>query len=274
MKIALGVEYNGTHYLGWQRQQNLPSVQAELEKALSVVANQNIEVFCAGRTDSGVHATGQVVHFETNVDRPEKAWEFGTNANLPDDIAVKWAKIVPDDFHARFSATARRYRYILYCNRLRSAILPTGVTHTHLDLDYNRMREAGQALLGERDFTSFRAAQCQSHSPWRNVHSLMVSRFGDYIIVEIQANAFLHHMVRNIVGSLMEVGCGRKPESWIAELLAKKDRTLAAPTAKPDGLYLVNVQYPRRFQLPQTPLGPLFLPDELPAFIIERLKLW
>ena len=236
MKIALGIEYNGKNYFGWQRQDKVLSVQEELEKALSFVANEKIEVFCAGRTDSGVHGTGQVVHFETNAVRPEKAWAFGTNANLPDDIAVKWAKAVDDDFHARFSATARRYRYVIYTNKLRSAILPYGVTHTHLELDHQKMHQAGQYLLGENDFSSFRAAQCQSHTPWRNVHHLQVSRHGDYIVVDIKANAFVHHMVRNIVGSLMEVGCGRQPVEWMKWLLEQKDRKLAAPTAKPDGL--------------------------------------
>lgn len=263
MKIALGVEYNGKNYFGWQKQEKLQSVQQTLEEALSIVANEKIEVFCAGRTDSGVHGTGQVVHFETNAIRPEKAWAFGTNVHLPDDIAVKWAKQVPEDFHARFSATARRYRYILYCNKLRSAILPYGITHTHLDLDAEKMHLAGQALLGENDFSSFRAAQCQSHTPWRNVHHLNVTRQGNYVIVDIQANAFVHHMVRNIVGSLIEVGCGRQPVEWIAELLAKKDRTLAAPTAKAEGLYLVDVHYPEHFELPKMPLGPLFLPEVL-----------
>lgn len=263
MKIALGIEYNGKDYFGWQKQENLQTVQGELEKALSCVANENIEVFCAGRTDSGVHGTGQVVHFETNALRPEKAWAFGTNVHLPDDIAVKWAKQVPEDFHARFSAIARRYRYILYCSKLRSAILPYGITHTHLELDQEKMHLAGQALLGENDFSSFRAAQCQSHSPWRNVHHLNVMRQGNYIIIDIQANAFVHHMVRNIVGSLIEVGCGRQPTEWIAELLAKKDRTLAAPTAKAEGLYLVDVHYPDHFGLPKMPLGPLFLPEIL-----------
>lgn len=263
MKIALGIEYNGKNYFGWQRQEKVASVQEALEKALSFVANEKIEVFCAGRTDSGVHGTGQVVHFETDVTRPEKAWAFGTNANLPDDIAVKWAKQVDDEFHARFSATARRYRYVLYSNKLRSAILPYGVTHTHLMLDHEKMHQAGQFLLGENDFSSFRAAQCQSHTPWRNVHHLQVTRHGDYIVVDIKANAFVHHMVRNIVGSLMEVGCGRQPVEWIEWLLAQKDRTLAAPTAKPEGLYLVRVDYPEKFQLPQTAMGPLFLPENL-----------
>jgi len=259
MKIALGIEYNGKNYFGWQRQEKVVSVQQALEEALSFVANEKIEVFCAGRTDSGVHATGQVVHFETTAQRLEKAWAFGTNANLPDDIAVSWAKAVPDEFHARFSATARRYRYVILNRRLRSAILPYGITHHHFPLDHHLMHQAGQCLLGEHDFSAFRAAQCQSNTPWRNVHHLNVSRQGDYIIVDIQANAFVHHMVRNIVGSLLEVGMGSKPVEWIAEILVKKDRTLAAPTAKAAGLYLVQVHYPEHFALPPNPLGPLFL---------------
>ncbi|MCI7718097.1 tRNA pseudouridine(38-40) synthase TruA [[Pasteurella] aerogenes] len=259
MKIALGIEYNGKRYFGWQKQENLLTVQGELEKAIAFVANEPCQVFCAGRTDSGVHASGQVVHFETNAARPEKAWCFGVNAKLPDDIAVSWAKIVDENFHARFSATARRYRYILYCNKLRSAILPEGITHCHYDLDHQLMHQAGQALLGENDFSAFRAAQCQSNTPFRNVHHLQVTRKGRYVIVDIQANAFLHHMVRNIVGSLIEIGCGNQPVDWMAWLLTKKDRTLAAPTAKAEGLYLVNVQYPAHFQLPAHPLGPLFL---------------
>ncbi|EDK13872.1 TPA: tRNA pseudouridine(38-40) synthase TruA [Haemophilus influenzae] len=263
MKIALGIEYNGQNYYGWQRQEKVRSVQEELEKALSCIANEKIEIFCAGRTDSGVSGTGQVVHFETNVIRPEKAWAFGTNAHLPDDIAVSWAKQVDDEFHARFSATARRYRYILYCNKLRSAILAGGITHCHLDLDAEKMHQAGQCLLGEHDFSSFRAAQCQSHTPWRNVHHLNVSRIGKYIIVDIQANAFVHHMVRNIVGSLIEVGAGNKPIEWMQWLLEQKNRQLAAPTAKPDGLYLVDVIYPQKFDIPKRPIGPLFLEDGL-----------
>ena len=233
MKIALGIEYNGKQYCGWQRQEKVRSVQEELEKALSFVANEKIEVFCAGRTDSGVHGT------------------------------VSWAKVVNDEFHARFSATARRYRYILYCNKLRSANLPEGITHCHLDLDEKKMHQAGQFLLGENDFSSFRAAQCQSNTPWRNVHHLNVVRKGQYIIVDIQANAFVHHMVRNIVGSLIEVGAGNQPVEWMKWLLEQKDRKLAAPTAKPEGLYLVNVIYPEKFAIPQKNLGPLFLEDNL-----------
>ena len=262
MKIALGIEYDGAHYFGWQRQDEVESVQQTLETALSKVANAPVEVFCAGRTDSGVHGTGQVVHFETDAIRPMQAWCFGTNANLPDDIAVKWAVEVDDSFHARFSATARRYRYIILNQKLRSAILPKGVSHYHVDLDHEKMHEAGQYLLGENDFTSFRAAKCQSHTPWRNVHHLQVSRWQNYIIVDIQANAFVHHMVRNIVGSLIEVGQVKQPPIWIKWLLEQKDRTLAAPTAKAEGLYLVDVIYPEHFGLPHSSLGPLFLPDE------------
>lgn len=262
-KIALGIEYDGSKYYGWQRQNEVRSVQEMLEKALSQVANEPINVLCAGRTDAGVHATGQVVHFETHAARKDAAWTLGANTNLPGDIAVRWVKHVADDFHARFSATARRYRYVIYNHRLRPAILQQGVTHYHLLLDADRMHRAAQSLLGENDFTSFRAVQCQSRTPWRNLSHISVTRLGAYIVVEIKANAFVHHMVRNIVGSLMEVGCGHQDESWIAELLAVKDRTKAAATAKAEGLYLVAVDYPARFALPQSPAGPLFLTDSL-----------
>ncbi|MCK3656943.1 tRNA pseudouridine(38,39,40) synthase TruA [Pasteurellaceae bacterium Macca] len=262
MKIALGIEYDGSRYFGWQRQQNVDSVQQQLEMALSKIANAPVEVFCAGRTDAGVHGTGQVIHFETECYRPLQSWCFGTNAHLPADVAVKWAVEVPDDFHARFSATARRYRYIIYNSKLRSAILPRGVSHYYHPLDEQKMHQAGQFLLGEQDFSAFRAAHCQSHTPWRNVHHLKVSRIQDYIVVDIQANAFVHHMVRNIVGSLIEVGQGRQEIEWISWLLAQKDRTLAAATAKAEGLYLVDVIYPEHFAIPQGRLGPLFLEDE------------
>ena len=260
-KIALGIEYDGSKYYGWQRQNEVRSVQEKLEKALSRVANEPISVFCAGRTDAGVHATGQVVHFETSVERKDAAWTLGVNANLPGDIAVRWVKDVPDDFHARFSATARRYRYIIYNQRLRPAVLQQGVTHFYHPLDEKRMHRAAQSLIGENDFTSFRAVQCQSRTPWRNVMHINVARYGAYVVIDIKANAFVHHMVRNITGSLMEVGCGNQPESWIAQLLAAKDRTLAAATAKAEGLYLVAVDYPAQFDLPHPPMGPLFLAD-------------
>jgi len=260
-KLALGIEYDGSRYYGWQRQQEVRSVQEKLEKALSKVANHPVSVFCAGRTDAGVHGTGQVVHFETTSQRADGAWTLGVNANLPEDIAVRWVKAVPDEFHARFSATARRYRYLIYNQRLRPAILGRGVTHFYHPLDAEKMHRAGQYLLGENDFTSFRAVQCQSRTPWRNVMHLNVTRQGAFVIVDIKANAFVHHMVRNIVGSLMEIGCGNQPEEWMATLLAAKDRTLAAATARAEGLYLVAVDYPSHFALPEPPMGPLFLVD-------------
>lgn len=261
LKIALGVEYDGSHYYGWQRQNEVRSVQERLERALSQVANEPISVFCAGRTDAGVHATGQVVHFETTAHRKDAAWTMGVNTHLPSDIAVRWVKNVSNDFHARFSATARRYRYVIFNHRYRPAILSAGVTHFHYPLDAERMHQAAQCLLGENDFTSFRAVQCQSRTPWRNVKHVKVSRYGDYVVVDIKANAFVHHMVRNIVGSLLEIGCGHQDVTWMAELLALKDRTKAAATAKANGLYLVAVDYPESFELPKPAMGPLFLAD-------------
>ncbi|MFK8258066.1 tRNA pseudouridine(38-40) synthase TruA [Erwinia sp. AnSW2-5] len=261
LKLALGIEYDGSRYYGWQRQQEVRSVQEKLEIALTKVANHPVEVVCAGRTDAGVHGTGQVVHFETTSQRKDAAWTLGVNTHLPADIAVRWVKAVPDDFHARFSATARRYRYMIYNQRLRPAILGGGITHFYHPLDVEKMQRAGQCLLGENDFTSFRAVQCQSRTPMRNVIHLNVSRYGAYVVVDIKANAFVHHMVRNIVGSLMEVGCGNQSEGWIAELLAAKDRKLAAATGRAEGLYLVAVDYPTRFEIPRPPMGPLFLGD-------------
>lgn len=257
MKIALGIEYDGTHFYGWQRQQAVPSIQQSVETSLSEIANHSIDVFCAGRTDAGVHATGQVIHFETTSQRELSAWTLGLNSRLPKSICVRWAKSVNEDFHARFSATARRYRYIIYNSPLRSAILNSEITHIHLPLDSEKMHQAGQFLLGEHDFSSFRAAQCQSHSPCRNVHHIIVKRVGDYIVIDIQANAFVHHMVRNIVGSLCEVGYGNRPKEWMLELLESKDRTKAAVTGKPNGLYLVSVTYPEHFDIPKVNLGPL-----------------
>lgn len=259
--IALGIEYDGSQYCGYQRQLDVQSVQGQLEAALTKVANEPINVFCAGRTDTGVHATGQVVHFKTSVQRKEAAWTMGVNTHLPKDIAVRWVKYVSDDFHARFSATARRYRYIIYNHRYRPAVLSHGITHVHVPLDEHKMQQAAQCLVGENDFTSFRAVQCQSRTPWRKVMHVNVVRQGQYVIVDIKANAFVHHMVRNIVGSLIEVGCGNQPVDWMAYLLALKDRTQAAATAKAAGLYLVSVDYPPHFELPQPAMGPLFLAD-------------
>ncbi|MCE0492981.1 tRNA pseudouridine(38-40) synthase TruA [Vibrio salinus] len=263
MRLALGIEYNGANYYGWQRQRDVSSVQQKLETALSVIANHPVEVSCAGRTDAGVHGTGQVVHFDTEAERKLIAWSMGTNAHLPGDIAVKWVKTVSDDFHARFSATARRYRYVIYNHQLRPAILSSGVSHYHGELDEKKMHEAGQYLLGENDFTSFRAVHCQSKSPWRNISHLNVFRLGNYVVIDIKANAFVHHMVRNIAGSLITVGKGEQSTEWIKWLLEQKDRKLASATAKAEGLYLVKVDYPDEFGIPDQPLGPVFLPENL-----------
>jgi len=265
MRVALGIEYDGSRYYGWQRQREVNSIQAELEQALSRIADHRVEIQCAGRTDAGVHATGQVIHFDTHAVRKEAAWTLGMNANLPADIAVRWAKVVDDDFHARFSATARRYRYIIYNATLRPGILGAGLSHYHQPIDAEAMHHAGQCLLGEQDFTSFRAAQCQSNTPFRNVTHLAVYRQGPYVILDIRANAFLHHMVRNITGTLLEVGMGLKPATWVAEVLAARNRDLAGTTAKAGGLYLVDVTYPDNAGLPRLPLGPLWLADNPPG---------
>lgn len=265
MRIALGIEYDGSRYYGWQRQREVISVQAELERALSRIADHAVEVQCAGRTDAGVHATGQVIHFDCQQPRNLAAWTLGMNANLPADIAVRWAKAVPEDFHARFSATARRYRYVIYNDNLRPGILGAGISHYHGELDVPSMHLAAQQLLGEHDFSSFRAVQCQSRTPFRNLTHVAVFRYGPYVVVDIRANAFLHHMVRNIVGSLLLVGRGERPVTWMAQLLAMRDREQAGATAKAGGLYLVDVTYPETFALPRPSLGPLWLPDNEPG---------
>lgn len=258
MRYALGIEYDGKNYCGWQRQKNVVSVQQKLEQALSKIADEPIEVICAGRTDTGVNATNQVVHFETNKIRKDVAWTLGVNTHLPKDIAVTWVTAVSDEFHARFSATARRYRYIIYNYRLRPAILSNGISHYHYPLDEKLMQQGAQHLVGRHDFTSFRTVHCQSHSPIRTIHHCEITRQGDFIIVDVKANAFLHHMVRNIVGSLMRVGQSQQTTRWIKEVLEQKNRCLAGATALPEGLYFVGVDYPEQFEIPKRPLGPLF----------------
>ena len=261
MRLALGIEYDGALYHGWQRQQTAISVQQRVEEALTAVANEPIKVVCAGRTDAGVHGTNQVVHFDTQSQRRDLAWSLGCNRYLPDDIAIKWVKSMDDEFHARFSATARRYRYVIYNNRLRNSILAKGVTHIHHDLDHQLMHQAAQYLLGKHDFSAFRAVNCQANTPNRDITNIDVTRFGDYIVIDVKANAFLHHMVRNITGSLLVIGQKERPVAWMQSILQGKDRTKAAATARPNGLYLVHVEYPEHFGLPKVPLGPLFLPD-------------
>lgn len=252
MRIALGIEYNGHGFHGWQAQRDTVTVQGVLEEALSKVANENIHLFCAGRTDAGVHATGQVVHFDTRAKRHIDAWIWGTNSYLPPSVSVRWARAVDFSFHARFTALARRYRYIILNCPIRPALLSSRATWHYYPLDVDRMRAAAIHLLGEQNFSSFRSAQCNSKSPNRNVTDLFIERSHDFIIFEIEANAFLHHMVRNIAGVLMKVGAGFREPDWMREVLQAKSRQAAAETAAPDGLYLTRVYYPAPYDFPRT----------------------
>ncbi|GAB3344836.1 tRNA pseudouridine(38-40) synthase TruA [Chromohalobacter beijerinckii] len=258
-RIALGVEYDGSAYCGWQRLTQAPSVQAALEAALSKIANTPVQALCSGRTDTGVHATRQIVHFDAPVPRTQKAWLFGANAKLPRDIAVRWVVPVADDFHARLSALARRYRYVILNQPSRPVLERANATWCREPLDAERMHAAAQALIGEQDFSSFRAAGCQSKSSHRHVHFIEVRRYGPMIVIDIQANAFLHHMIRNIAGALVAVGRGDHPTTYPGELLALRDRTQGNVTAPGCGLHFVDVYYDERFQLPQEPLGPNML---------------
>lgn len=269
-RIALAIEYCGSDFHGFQVQPSgVKTVQQALEKALSKVANEEITLVCAGRTDAGVHATNQIIHFDTLAKRPLKAWVMGTRPHLPDTVSVRWAKKVPPQFHARFSATNRTYRYLLSDAKTSSALLHGQVTWSSRPLDINKMREGAVYLVGQHDFTSFRATQCQAKSPIRTIHYLHIVRRGDLIIVEVQANAFLHHMVRNIVGVLLSIGAGDKPPSWVNEVLQAKNRSCGGVTAKPYGLYLVSVDFPSEFDLPKNLPGPLFLPDPVGGFAMH-----
>jgi tRNA pseudouridine38-40 synthase len=250
MRIAIGIEYDGTAYNGWQRQRTGLGVQACLEDALSDVADERIEVTCAGRTDTGVHASGQVGHFDTQSDRSERGWLLGANSNLPDDVNVTWVKPVADDFHARFSATARSYKYVILNRLVRSALYRRRAWWVYQPLDHLRMHEAAQILAGEHDFSSFRAAGCQASGPVREVQSISVRRDGDWIVLEVTANAFLQHMVRNITGTLVAIGSGEEQVDWIAALLEHRDRTRGGVAAPPHGLTLVRVDYPDEFAIP------------------------
>lgn len=262
-KVAAAVSYDGSLFFGWQSQRKpqVVTVQESLEEALSAVAGQPVVVQCAGRTDAGVHATHQIVHFTSPVERSEKAWVMGGNSNLPFGVSLHWARPVQADFHARFSATARRYRFVIFNGTVRPAILATAVTWERRPLNAERMQESAQQLLGEQDFSSVRAAACQSNTPMRNVHFVHVTRCDELVVIDIQANAFLYHMVRNIAGALIEVGTGLRSTAWLGELLAARDRKLAPPTAAPYGLYLVDVSYPATYALPPSKLGPFFLPS-------------
>jgi len=252
-RIAIGVEYNGADFHGWQRQTKPPvaTIQMAVEDALCKVADQKITLICAGRTDAGVHATGQVAHFEVSNERELKAWTMGVNSLLPSAIRVVWAKEVDTDFHARFSASARRYQYWIHNAAVRPGIFSSLMTHCSKPLNESLMHQAAQALVGEQDFTSFRAIACESKTAMRNVHAVSVKRHGERICIEIEANAFLLHMVRNIAGTLMAVGTEKQPVNWVKTLLLAKNRALAAATAKPDGLYLMAVTYPAKYDLPE-----------------------
>jgi len=251
MRIALGVEYDGRPYFGWQSQAEGQTVQDALQHALSQIAGEPISIIAAGRTDTGVHALEQVIHFDTRVERPQTAWVRGVNALLPESIAVRWAHAVPEEFHARFSAHARSYRYLLLNRATRSAIHTGKTGWFHLPLEVELMQSAAQHLLGEHDFSAFRAAQCQAKSPIKNLAQLDIRREGEMLIFDLTANAFLHHMVRNIVGCLVYVGKGKYPPEWLAEVLASRARSMAAPTFAPDGLYLRRIKYEAKWGLPQ-----------------------
>ncbi len=248
---AAGIEYIGTAYSGWQRQQAVPSVQQFVEEAFSQVADESIKVGCAGRTDTGVHAKEQVIHFESQAKRSDYAWRMGCNTHLPKDIRVLWCHQVKHSFDARFSALSRSYRYVIHNALSESALLKNRVNWVPYALNVEKMNTAAQYLVGENDFTSFRASGCQSNTPFRNIIKIGVLREHDLIFVDITANAFLHHMVRNIVGSLIEVGREKKAPEWIAELLSLKNRSLAGVTALGCGLYFERVTYPDEFKLQQ-----------------------
>lgn len=253
-RIVLGIEYDGSAYAGWQWQTGKRTLQGELQAALSKIANQAIIVHCAGRTDAGVHALEQVVHFDCGVERDLQAWLMGGNSQLPDDIRITWVKPAVADFHARYSAIARFYRYVILNRPMKSALLRTQATWCYYPLDAEKMHRAAQHLLGEHDFSSFRAHGCQSVSPNRLMYFIDVSRRQDQVIIDLCANAFLHHMVRNIAGVLIEVGCGKREESWTLELLKLRDRTQAAMTAPAHGLHLGGVFYPSHFNIDPHPL--------------------
>lgn len=260
MRLALGLEYDGRAFHGWQTQPGGDTVQDALEAALSRIAARPVRVLCAGRTDAGVHATAQVVHFDTDAERPDEAWVRGVNALLPAGVAVRWGRRVDPGFHARFAARGRRYRYLLLARAQRPGLWAGRVGWFHRPLDLAAMQDAAGRLLGEHDFSAFRAAECQARSPVKHLREARVTRRGDLVCFDFEASAFLHHMVRNLVGSLVYVGKGAHPPAWIETLLAARERRLAAPTFAADGLYLAGVTYEPHWGLPPDPplpeLGP------------------
>ena len=251
MRLAGGLEYDGSRFLGWQTQAQEPTIQSCLERALSSVANHEVRVTGSGRTDAGVHALEQVYHFDTTAERSERSWVLGMNSQLPEGIAGLWIRAVDDTFHARFEARSRRYRYVILNRQARPALENGRVTWCREPLDAQAMNEAAQALKGEHDFTSFRASACQARHAVRDVREISVRRQAQYVMLDITANAFLYHMVRNIAGSLMKVGRGEEAPGWIAEVLAERDREAAGVTAPAEGLYFVKASFPPRFGLPR-----------------------
>ena len=258
--LAIAIEFLGTNYHGWQRQREVLGVQEALETAISKVANEPVEVVAAGRTDSSVHASNMIAHFVTHAYRPTHNWLRGINSLLPDDIALRWVQPMPADFHARFGAIARRYRYITLNQAQRPAILNHQVTHIY-EPDLAAMQLAAADIAGTHDFSSYRAAACQSNQPIRHVSHARLFAHGQFIVFDIQADGFLHHMVRNLMGTLYAIGRHELPPAAFLDILAKKDRTIAPPTASGDGLYFINAYYPERFQqlLPHAPLTPVWL---------------
>jgi tRNA pseudouridine38-40 synthase len=267
-RLVLGVQYDGSGWHGWQTQPNGETVQDTLERALATFSKTPIATTCAGRTDAGVHAVEQVVHFDTGLIRPMYSWVNGVNAFLPASIVVLWAKEVPfenpeaqDNFHARFSAFARTYHYVLYNSPIRSPILSQRAGWVYRPLDVERMRQAAPNLIGEHDFTAFRAAACQAKSPVKHMYNIEIRQQGNLIVFSLRANAFLHHMVRNIVGALINIGAGKKEPEWLGQLLLSRDRSLSAPTFMPDGLYLAKIEYDKKWEIPQATT------ENLPEFL-------
>lgn len=257
--VALVIEYDGAGFHGWQNQKSrLRTIGGTLEAAVAGVANHSVDPVCAGRTDAGVHACYQVVNFEARVTRSLRSWVLGINSALPSDIRVHWAGAVPEGFSARFTARARRYRYVMLSRETPPAILRQRVAWTHYSLDPQAMHSAAQFLTGEQDFSAFRAAGCQANTPWRDVTAISVTRSGPFLVLDITANAFLHHMVRNIAGTLMTVGRGERAPEWVGEVLASRDRRQAGITAPPEGLYLVDIDYPPEFGIPRPLPGPVW----------------
>ncbi len=262
MRIALGLEYDGSRFLGWQTQPEGGTVQDALQAALAAISGNPVSVTCAGRTDRGVHAREQVVHFDTEATRPDTAWVRGVNAFLPECAAVRWAFRVPSDFHARYDAISRAYRYVLLNRGVRPALGAPYVGWVHAPLEVEPMRDAARFLIGEHDFSAFRSAECQARTPVRTLHELSIARQGERIDFVLRANAYLHHMVRNIVGTLVQVGKGARPPAWVQEVLAARKRALAAPTFPAQGLYLESVIYAPSWNLPRIEPARLSIPAE------------